>query len=169
MVFIFTALRRLGRGTWSRLFEVGFYVGLMSWDFSLAFVNIFTFKRKIGQVTPKGKPGEGGVWPEYIPPREGDSRCSCPGLNTMANHGTLRPSLYRESTRSISKVSSHATGAIFLLRSSPARSTPLTTFRHHSASIRCATSRISSTGRTALGGLTWRTSMYTTGLNTMLR
>jgi hypothetical protein len=93
MVFIFTALRRLGRGTLSRLFELGFYVGLMSWDFSLAIVNTFTFKRKIGQVTPKGKPGEGGVWPEYIPPREGDSRCSCPALNAMANHGTLRDSL----------------------------------------------------------------------------
>ena len=63
-------------------------VGLMSWDVSLAIINILTFKRKIGQVTPKGKPGEGGVWPEYIPPKEGYSRCSCPALNAMANHGT---------------------------------------------------------------------------------
>jgi len=88
-VFILTALRRLGRGAYSRLFEVAFYVGFMSWDFSLAIVNLFTFKRKIGYVTPKGKPGEGGVWPEYIPPREGDSRCSCPALNAMANHGII--------------------------------------------------------------------------------
>ena len=88
MVWILIALRRLGRGVWSRLFEAVFFVGLMSWDFSLAIINILTFKRKIGHVTPKGKPGEGGVWPEYIPPREGDSRCACPGLNTMANHGT---------------------------------------------------------------------------------
>ena len=87
MVFILTALRRLGRGTLSRLFEFTFYVGLVSWDFSLAMINIFTFKRRIGQVTPKGKPGEGGIWPEYIPPRDGDSRCSCPALNAMANHG----------------------------------------------------------------------------------
>jgi hypothetical protein len=90
MVFILTALRRLGRGAFSRLFEALFYVGLMSWDFSLAIVNIFTFKRRIGQVTPKGKSGEGGVWPEYIPPREGDSRCSCPALNAMANHGMAK-------------------------------------------------------------------------------
>ena len=98
MVFIFTALRRLGRGTLSRLFEVGFYIGLMSWDFSLAMVNMFTFKRKIGQVTPKGKPGEGGVWPEYIPPQEGDSRCSCPALNAMANHGALHAPPMAKST-----------------------------------------------------------------------
>ena len=88
MVFIITALRRIGRGTFSRLFEAGFFVGLMSWDLSLVIVNLLTFKRKIGKVTPKGKPGEGGVWPEYIPPRQGDSRCSCPALNAMANHGT---------------------------------------------------------------------------------
>ncbi|KAH9053581.1 Cloroperoxidase [Lactarius vividus] len=89
MVFILTALRRIGRGTFSRLFEAVFFVSLMSWDFSLAIINIFTFKRKIGKVTPKGTPGEGGVWPEYIPPREGDSRCSCPALNAMANHGII--------------------------------------------------------------------------------
>ncbi|KAH8990843.1 Cloroperoxidase [Lactarius akahatsu] len=89
MVSILTALRRIGRGTLSRLFEFVFFVGLLSWDFSLSIINTFTFKRKIGQVTPKGKPGEGGIWPEYIPPREGDSRCSCPGLNAMANHGII--------------------------------------------------------------------------------
>lgn len=89
MVFIITALRRIGRGTFSKLFDGFFFVGLMGWDFSLALVNLITFKRKVGRVTPKGLPGEGGVWPEYSPPREGDSRCSCPGLNAMANHGSL--------------------------------------------------------------------------------
>jgi hypothetical protein len=29
------------------------------------------------------------MWPEYIPPKDGDSRCSCPALNVMANHGIL--------------------------------------------------------------------------------
>jgi hypothetical protein len=89
MVLIITALRRLGRGAYSKLFEVAFFVGVILWDLSLSIVNILTFKLRVGQVTPKGKPGEGGVWPEYIPPREGDSRCSCPALNTMANHGGL--------------------------------------------------------------------------------
>jgi hypothetical protein len=85
----FIALRRIARGTFSRLFRAVFVVGLMCWDFSLAIYNLLTFKRKFGKVTPKGYPGEGGVWPAYIPPREGDSRCSCPGLNTMANHGLI--------------------------------------------------------------------------------
>jgi len=90
MVFILTALHRIGRGTLSRLFEALFFSGILIWDFSLATVNLFTFKRKIASVTPKGHPGEGGAWPEYIPPRSGDSRCSCPGLNAMANHGIIK-------------------------------------------------------------------------------
>ncbi|KAH9023346.1 Cloroperoxidase [Lactarius pseudohatsudake] len=93
MALILTALRRIGRGTVSTLFEALFFTGLLTWDLSLAIVNLFTFKRKIGSVTPKGHPGEGGVWPEYIPPQNGDSRCSCPALNVMANHelsGTIR-------------------------------------------------------------------------------
>ena len=89
MVFFITALRRIGRGIYSKLFDGLFFVGLMSWDFSLALVNMITFKRKVGRVTPKGHPGEGGVWPEYIPPRQGDSRCCCPALNAMANHGVF--------------------------------------------------------------------------------
>jgi hypothetical protein len=89
MVFIITALRRIGRGTLSTLFDGIFLLGLMGWDISLAFVNLITLKRKVGRVTPKGQPGEGGIWPEYSHPREGDSRCSCPALNAMANHGLL--------------------------------------------------------------------------------
>ncbi len=89
MVLVVTAIRRLGRGTLSKLFDGIFFVSLMGWDFSLAFVNLITFKRRVGSVTPKGQPGEGGVWPEYSPPRAGDSRCSCPALNAMANHGLL--------------------------------------------------------------------------------
>jgi peroxidase family protein len=89
MVFIVTAIRRIGRGTLSKLFDGIFFLSLMGWDFSLAFVNLITFKRRVGRVTPKGQPGEGGVWPEYSPPRAGDSRCSCPALNAMANHGLL--------------------------------------------------------------------------------
>jgi hypothetical protein len=87
MVLLITALRRIGRGAYSKLFGGAFFVGLMLWDLSLTTINLLTFRRKIGHVTPKGKPGEGGIWPEYIPPRDGDSRCSCPALNAMANHG----------------------------------------------------------------------------------
>ncbi|KAF8497381.1 Cloroperoxidase [Russula emetica] len=89
MVFIIIALRRIGRGILSSLSDGMFMVGLVIWDLSLAFVNLITFKRKVGRVTPKGQPGEGGVWPEYTYPREGDSRCACPALNAMANHGII--------------------------------------------------------------------------------
>ncbi|KAH9997117.1 Cloroperoxidase [Russula vinacea] len=80
MVLIITALRRIGRGTFSKLFDGMFFLGLMGWDFSLIIVNLITFKRRVGRVTPKGQPGEGGIWPD---------RCSCPALNAMANHGIL--------------------------------------------------------------------------------
>ncbi|KAF8257303.1 hypothetical protein EI94DRAFT_1759418 [Lactarius quietus] len=67
------------RGTFSTLFEGSFFAGLLIWDLSLVLVNLVTFKRRIGSVTPKGRP---------VPPSgSGDSRCSCPALNAMANHG----------------------------------------------------------------------------------
>jgi len=59
------------------------------WDFSLTLLNLVTPNRKIGHVVPEGHPGAGRVWPEYVAPKEGDSRCSCPVLNAMANHGIL--------------------------------------------------------------------------------
>ncbi|KAH9961138.1 Cloroperoxidase [Lactifluus volemus] len=89
MVLINTALRRIGRGITSSIFEFCFVVYLSLWDISLTLINALTFNRKVGRVTPKGHPGEGGIWPEYIPPKPGDSRCSCPALNAMANHGIL--------------------------------------------------------------------------------
>ncbi|KIJ98661.1 hypothetical protein K443DRAFT_680585 [Laccaria amethystina LaAM-08-1] len=63
--------------------------GIFSWDFGLTLINFVTPSREVEHVTPAGHPGEGGKWPEYIPPKEGDSRCSCPALNAMANHGIL--------------------------------------------------------------------------------
>ena len=62
-------------------------VAVFTWDFGLEIVNVVTPKRKVGHVTPEGEPGAGGNWPEYIPPKEGDSRCCCPALNALANHG----------------------------------------------------------------------------------
>jgi Peroxidase, family 2 len=91
MVLIITALRRIGRGITSSVFEFGFAIYLFSWDVSLTLINTLTFKRKIGRVTPKGTAGEGGIWPEYTPPQPGDSRCSCPALNALANHGSSVP------------------------------------------------------------------------------
>ncbi|KAI0062473.1 chloroperoxidase-like protein [Artomyces pyxidatus] len=89
MVFLFIALRRIGRGTLAAVWDASIFISVLLWDFSLGFVNVITPSKKLGHVVPEGHPGAGGVWPEYIPPREGDSRCSCPALNALANHGIL--------------------------------------------------------------------------------
>ncbi|KAG1867269.1 hypothetical protein DFJ58DRAFT_723944 [Suillus subalutaceus] len=68
----------------SRLF---FDLGILSWDVLLTLSNLVRRSRRIRHVTPEGHPGYGGYWPEYRPPKETDSRCSCPALNAMANHG----------------------------------------------------------------------------------
>ena len=62
-------------------------LGVFTWDFGTALYNLVTPSRKIGHVVPEGHPGAGGKWPDHIPPKDGDSRSCCPGLNAMANHG----------------------------------------------------------------------------------
>ncbi|KAF8654807.1 hypothetical protein AX16_003376 [Volvariella volvacea WC 439] len=62
---------------------------VLSWDLLLIVINFITPRRKIGHVIPEGHPGFGGKWPEFIPPKPTDSRCACPALNAMANHGIL--------------------------------------------------------------------------------
>jgi len=64
-------------------------IGIFFWDIGLTLINLVSPKRKVGKVTPAGHPGADGKWPEFIPPKEGDSRCSCPALNALANHGLL--------------------------------------------------------------------------------
>ncbi|RPD61717.1 chloroperoxidase-like protein [Lentinus tigrinus ALCF2SS1-7] len=58
-------------------------------DLVLFIVNLAIPDRRIGHVVPHGHPGAGGKWPAFVPPKQGDSRCSCPALNAMANHGIL--------------------------------------------------------------------------------
>ncbi|KAI9447129.1 hypothetical protein BJY52DRAFT_373677 [Lactarius psammicola] len=43
---------------------------------------------------PKGHPGEGSIWPEYIPPQSSDSCCSCPALNAMANRVMMGDAIF---------------------------------------------------------------------------
>jgi len=62
-------------------------VAVLAWDTSLTLKNILMPKRSVGKVIPEGHPGFSGKWPEYVAPKEGDSRCSCPALNALANHG----------------------------------------------------------------------------------
>jgi hypothetical protein len=61
---------------------------IFTYDFFLAIFNLCTPRLKVGGVVPHGSPGAGGKWPEFVPPREGDSRSPCPALNALANHGT---------------------------------------------------------------------------------
>lgn len=59
------------------------------WDNALFMLNLVTPKLKPGRVVPKGAPGYNRTWPEFVPPKEADSRSACPMLNAMANHGIL--------------------------------------------------------------------------------
>lgn len=59
------------------------------WDNLLFLLNLVSPKLKKGEVIPKGLPGHHGSWPEYVKPKEGDSRSACPMLNALANHGVL--------------------------------------------------------------------------------
>jgi len=62
---------------------------ILTWDAWLTLLNLVTPKKKIGSVVPEGSPGAGGKWPEFVAPKEGDSRSCCPALNALANHGIL--------------------------------------------------------------------------------
>ncbi|KUJ11636.1 Cloroperoxidase [Mollisia scopiformis] len=64
-------------------------VFVLTWDFGLFILNLLTFSHKPGHVVPPHAAGHGLTWPEYVPPKEGDSRSACPMLNAMANHGIL--------------------------------------------------------------------------------
>ena len=69
----------------------GFFINIyvFSWDFGLFILNIITPSLKPGQVVPRNAAGHNLTWPEYVPPKEGDSRSACPMINAMANHGIL--------------------------------------------------------------------------------
>lgn len=62
---------------------------VLVWDFGIAIVNLLTPSLKPGHVVPAHAPGHNLTWPEYVPPKDGDSRSACPMLNAMANHGIL--------------------------------------------------------------------------------
>lgn len=69
--------------------EIFFNLFVFIWDNCCVVANIITPKLKPNQVVPAGCPGAGGNWPEYVPPKQGDSRSACPMINAMANHGIL--------------------------------------------------------------------------------
>jgi hypothetical protein len=70
---------------------VGGFINIfvLVWDFGIAILNLLTPSLKPGHVVPAHAPGHNLTWPEYVPPKDGDSRSACPMLNAMANHGIL--------------------------------------------------------------------------------
>src|SRR5882762_720130 len=76
-------------GVYTIISSIAFVVAILLWDLALTFLNIVTcfIPRRKGHVIRDGHPGAKGIWPQYIAPKEGDSRSSCPALNAMANHG----------------------------------------------------------------------------------
>ncbi|OSX56776.1 hypothetical protein POSPLADRAFT_1050466 [Postia placenta MAD-698-R-SB12] len=87
--FIIIASTRLTVGLISSLLNILTNLGVVVWDLGLTLFNLVAPLRPADRVVPAGCPGAGGRWPEYIPPKEGDSRSACPGLNALANHGLL--------------------------------------------------------------------------------
>ncbi|KAI0372443.1 chloroperoxidase-like protein [Pilatotrama ljubarskyi] len=86
---ILIILKRLAQGLATAVTEILVHLGVFLWDILLTLYNHITPKRSVGHVVQAGNPGFSGKWPEYNPPKDGDSRCSCPALNALANHGIL--------------------------------------------------------------------------------
>ncbi|KAI0827440.1 Cloroperoxidase [Trametes gibbosa] len=89
MALLLVALRRLSLAILSALHNVLLNAAVFTLDFLYTLSNLLTPDRPLGHVVQKGHPGHGGQWPQYIPPSPADSRCSCPALNALANHGIL--------------------------------------------------------------------------------
>lgn len=95
--FILIASRRITLGILSSLLNVLTNLGVVVWDLGLTLFNLLAPLRPANRVVPEGHPGAGGRWPEYIAPKEGDSRSACPALNAMANHGRVQCPSARDS------------------------------------------------------------------------
>jgi hypothetical protein len=81
---IVNGFSRASSSSWYQLKHFVNVFLLFQADFGLALYNLVAPKRAPGKVVACG-----GSWPKYIPPTATDSRCSCPALNALANHGIL--------------------------------------------------------------------------------
>lgn len=84
---IVIAAARVGSGVVYGIGNLILPIRLFLWDFALTIYNLLVPLLPAERVVPEGRPGANGLWPEYIPPTETDSRSCCPMLNAMANHG----------------------------------------------------------------------------------
>lgn len=87
--FIVVALSNVLGGLLGSLKSLLISIGAFLWDFLLAIFNLVTPSHPSNHVVPQGYAGANGLWPKYVPAAAGDSRCSCPALNAMANHGAF--------------------------------------------------------------------------------
>ena len=100
-------------------------LSVIAWDNGIALLNLVTPKLKEGQVVPNGCPGHNLTWPEYVAPKEGDSRSACPMLNAMANHGILphdgKEITFREMNQKIRETFNFAASFCFFVPNFSAR------------------------------------------------
>lgn len=87
--FLVIASVRIINGLISSLISAIQTGGILVWDLGLTLFNAVAPLRPANRVVPEGCPGANGLWPQYIPAADTDSRSSCPALNAMANHGIL--------------------------------------------------------------------------------
>jgi len=73
---------RASSASWDQLKHMVKIFFLFQQDFGLVLYNLVAPRKAPGKITACG-----GSWPKYIPPTDTDSRCSCPALNALANHG----------------------------------------------------------------------------------
>ncbi len=81
------AVCRVAYGLYSSVLGLLTNGAVFVWDFGLFISNIVRPNLPAQGVVPHGCAGARGIWPQFVPPQDGDSRCSCPALNAMANHG----------------------------------------------------------------------------------
>ncbi|THH29028.1 heme-thiolate peroxidase [Antrodiella citrinella] len=87
--FLVVALSNIFGGVVASIHGVLMIIVVLVWDFGIVIFNLSTPNHASTRVVPQGYAGANGLWPKYDPPVEGNSRCSCPALNAMANHGIL--------------------------------------------------------------------------------
>ena len=87
--FVVVAITNVLVGLYGAIKQFSTSAGVFGWDFLLALFNAIAPSHSPHRVVPQGYAGASGQWPKYYPPGPDDSRCSCPALNTLANHGAF--------------------------------------------------------------------------------
>jgi len=112
-------------GVFGKIWENLVDISVMVWDGGIALLNLLAPKLREGQVVPRGAPGYHGIWPEYVPPKDGDSRSACPMLNAMANHGILphdgKDITFQELNRTVRETFNFASSFCFFVPNFSAR------------------------------------------------